>query len=436
MSAPTHAWFDCSAGAAGDMLLGALLDAGASLTVVREAVEAVAPGSVRLRVESVRRCGFAATKAHVDTVADPPHRTWRSIRALLTKASLPEPVRDRAQSVFASLARAEAAVHGVAAEEVHFHEVGALDAIADVVGVCAAFHDLGIATATATPLVLGSGRTRAAHGELSVPAPAVLRLLADHGAPAESGRFPQEMCTPTGAALVLSLCSAWGQMPSLHVRGTGTGAGTRDLPDVANVVRVVLGTVPQDTKDTADATHATHAMHATAAVVVEANVDDLDPRLWPQVLARLLALGASDAWLTPILMKKGRPAHTLSVLCPPASLPAVRESMVRETSTIGTREHPVGKTELARETRKVDVDGVPVRVKIARLRGHVVNVQPEYEDVADAAQQLGVPLKTALARSIAAAEGLASGLAPDPASGLASGPATGPVQDDKRAAGR
>ncbi|MFI1027001.1 nickel pincer cofactor biosynthesis protein LarC [Streptomyces sp. NPDC020951] len=429
MSAPTHAWFDCSAGAAGDMLLGALLDAGASLTVVRDAVEAVAPGSVRLRVESVRRCGLAATKAHVDTVADPPHRTWRSIRALLAKASLPEPVRDRAQSVFASLARAEAAVHGVAAEEVHFHEVGALDAIADVVGVCAAFHDLSVATATATPLVLGSGRTRAAHGELSVPAPAVLRLLADHGAPAESGRFPQEMCTPTGAALVLSLCSAWGQMPSLHVRGTGTGAGTRDLPDVANVVRVVLGTVPQDTTD---ATDAMQAMHATAAVVVEANVDDLDPRLWPQVLARLLALGASDAWLTPILMKKGRPAHTLSVLCTPASLPAVRESMVRETSTIGTREHPVGKTELARETRKVDVDGVPVRVKIARLRGHVVNVQPEYEDVADAAQQLGIPLKTALARSIAAAEGLASGLAPDPASGLA----TGPVQDDKRAAGR
>ncbi|MGW1786380.1 nickel pincer cofactor biosynthesis protein LarC [Streptomyces sp. NPDC002143] len=436
MSAPTHAWFDCSAGAAGDMLLGALLDAGASLTVVRDAVEAVAPGGVRLRVESVRRCGLAATKAHVDTVADPPHRTWRSIRALLAKASLPEPVRDRAQSVFASLARAEAAVHGVAAEEVHFHEVGALDAIADVVGVCAAFHDLGVATATATPLVLGSGRTRAAHGELSVPAPAVLRLLADHGAPAESGRFPQEMCTPTGAALVLSLCSAWGQMPSLHIRGTGTGAGTRDLPDVANVVRVVLGTVPQGSPTEAEpptgAAAEAEAEAMVEAVVVEANVDDLDPRLWPQVLARLLALGASDAWLTPILMKKGRPAHTLSVLCPPASLPAVREAMVRETSTIGTREHRVGKSELARETRKADVDGVPVRIKIARLRGHVVNVQPEYEDVADAAQQLGIPLKTALARSIAAAESLASG----PAPGLATGPASGLVEDDKRAAGR
>ncbi|MGW2046990.1 nickel pincer cofactor biosynthesis protein LarC [Streptomyces sp. NPDC001858] len=418
MSAPTHAWFDCSAGAAGDMLLGALLDAGASLTVVRDAVEAVAPGSVRLRVERVRRCGLAATKAHVDTVADPPHRTWRSIRALLAQASLPAPVRDRAQSVFASLARAEAAVHGVAAEEVHFHEVGALDAIADVVGVCAAFHDLGVATATATPLVLGNGRTRAAHGELSVPAPAVLRLLADHGAPAESGQFPYEMCTPTGAALVLSLCSAWGGMPRLHVRGTGVGAGTRDLPDVANVVRVVLGTVPQESPAEAEP--------PTEAVVVEANVDDLDPRLWPQVLARLLALGASDAWLTPILMKKGRPAHTLSVLCAPASLPAVRESMVRETSTIGTREHPVSKRELARETRKADVDGVPVRVKIARLRGHVVNVQPEYEDVADAARQLGVPLKTALARSIAAAEGLTQD--EDLSERCA--------EDDKRAAGR
>ncbi|MFE0514364.1 nickel insertion protein, partial [Streptomyces sp. NPDC058964] len=246
MSAPVSAWFDCSSGVAGDMLLGALLDAGASPGTVQRAVDAVVPGGARIRTERVRRCGLSATKVHVDTDPGPPHRTWQEIRSMLSGAALPGPVRERAHSVFTRLARAEAAVHGIPVDDVHFHEVGALDAIADVVGVCAAVHELAVGTATATPLVLGSGRTSSAHGSIPVPTPAVLRLLADHGAPAESGAFPYEMATPTGVALVLSLCTGWGGMPALRLLGTGAGAGTRDLADVPNVVRLVLGTARQD----------------------------------------------------------------------------------------------------------------------------------------------------------------------------------------------
>ncbi|WP_405591280.1 nickel pincer cofactor biosynthesis protein LarC [Streptomyces sp. NBC_01190] len=391
----TLAWFDCSTGAAGDMILGALLDAGAPLAAVQCAVDAVAPGAIRVDVEKVLRCGMSATKAQVRTAPGPPHRTWHTIRAMLTEAALPEPVRDRARSVFAALAHAEAAVHGIAVDDVHFHEVGALDAIGDVVGVAVAHHALGITGATSTPLTLGSGRARTAHGDIAVPTPAVLRLLADHQAPARSGDLPYEMCTPTGAALIVSICSEWGGLPPLRVRANGVGAGTRDLPGTPNVVRVVLGTAQRDSPPGGPA--------LTEAVVVEANVDDLDPRIWPHVLTRLLAIGASDAWLTPILMKKGRPAHTLSVLCAPSALAAVRETVMTETSTIGTRAYRVGKHELARQTETVVVGGAAVRVKVARYLGRVVNVQPEYEDVVAAAARLGIPVKTALARSIAAA---------------------------------
>lgn len=399
------AWFDCSSGASGDMLLGALLDAGASVRTAQRAVDAVVPGAVRIRTERVVRGGLAATKAHVDTEPGPPHRTWHGVRALLTEAALPEPVRELALSVFSRLARAEAAVHAVPVDDVHFHEVGALDAIADVTAVCSAHHELGISAVTSTPLVLGHGRVESAHGSLPVPAPAVVRLVADHGAPALSGDHPFEMCTPTGAALVLTLCDSWGGMPRLRVRAAGTGAGTRDLPRTPNVVRVVLGEAP----DTADDARET-APRLSEAVVIDANVDDLDPRIWPHVLSRLLETGAADAWLTPILMKKGRPAHTLSVLCPPPRLAALREVVLTETSTIGLREYAVDKRELERCLGTVSLDGLPVRVKFARHRGRLVNSQPEYEDVATAAAALGIPLKTALARASAKAQELAPGL--------------------------
>ncbi|MDQ1670043.1 MAG: pyridinium-3,5-bisthiocarboxylic acid mononucleotide nickel chelatase, partial [Actinomycetota bacterium] len=271
------------------------------------------------------------------------------------------------------------------------HEVGALDAIADVVGSCAGLHALGVSDATASQVTLGSGMVRSEHGLLPVPAPAVLALLAEADAPVLAGPVAREMCTPTGAALLAATVQSWGGLPPMRVRATGAGAGGRDHDEIPNVLRIVLGEAVPDSAGGAE------------AWVLEANVDDLDPRLWPGVLAALLEAGASDAWLTPILMKKGRPAHTLSVLTPPEHRDAVRRIVFTESTSIGLREHRVGKHALERETRTLSVDGVDIRVKVALLDGEVVNVVPEYDDVAAAAARLGRPVKSVLAAATAAA---------------------------------
>lgn len=392
----TLAWVDASAGASGDMLLGALVAAGADLAVVQRAVDALGSEPVRLVARDVSRAGLTATKVDVEVPPSDVRRTWRDIRTMLGAASLAEPVRNRALDVFTRLARAEGAVHGTDPEEVHFHEVGALDSLADVVGVSAALHDLGVTDVTCGPLALGRGEVRTAHGVLPVPVPAVLALLAGTAAPVGAGDVDGEACTPTGAALLASVVDDWGPMPTMRVRSAGSGAGGRETGGRPNVLRIVVG-------DPVTGASIRRPNEADEAVVLEANVDDLDPRVWPGVLAALLAAGASDAWLTPMLMKKGRPAHTLSVLAPETALDAVRRVVFTESSTIGVREHRVGKHALDRETATVVVDGVEVRVKLARLDGEIVNVSPEYDDVAAAAARLGRPVKTLLAAAMAAA---------------------------------
>ncbi|MCW2777811.1 MAG: uncharacterized protein JWN17_1536 [Frankiales bacterium] len=365
-------WLDGSAGASGDMLLGALVDAGVPLEVLQDAVGALPVEPVRLRVEQVERGGLGAIRVHVDCPPTDVRRTWRDVRGLLAG-------QDGALEVFARLAAAEAAVHRVDVDDVHFHEVGALDALADVVGVVAGFAHLGLSRLTASTLSLGSGTTRGAHGPLPVPAPAVLALLS--GVPVQSGPTAHEATTPTGAALLATLVDEWGPMPPLVLERVGVGAGGRDLPEVANAVRLVLG-APLDGPAT--------------AVLLETNVDDLDPRVWPGVLAALLAAGASDAWLTPVLMKKGRPAHTLSVLCPPAVAAAARDVVFRSTTALGLRETTVAKHALERRDEVVVVGGQPVRVKLGLLGGEVVNAMPEWDDVAAAAAALGRPAQEVL----------------------------------------
>jgi hypothetical protein len=387
----TLAWFDCAAGASGDMFLGALVDAGADLAVLQAAVDAIGVEHVRLSAREVTRAGLAATQVEVRTPRSDVVRTWGNIRGLLEQADLAEPVRARALDVFSRLAHAEATAHRVRPEQVHFHEVGALDAIADVVGSCAGLHALGVSDATASQVAVGSGMVRSEHGLLPVPAPAVLALLAEADAPVLAGPVAGEMCTPTGAALLAATVQSWGGLPPMRVRATGAGAGGRDHDEMPNVLRIVLGEAVPD------------SARAAEAWVLEANVDDLDPRLWPGVLAALLEAGASDAWLTPILMKKGRPAHTLSVLTPPEHRDAVRRIVFTESTSIGLREHGVGKHALERETRTLSVDGVDIRVKVALLDGEVVNVVPEYDDVAAAAARLGRPVKSVLAAATAAA---------------------------------
>jgi uncharacterized protein (TIGR00299 family) protein len=397
-------WIDATAGVAGDMLLGALVDAGASLTAVQAAVDAVLPDTVRLVREQVTRAGLRATRVQVTLLAaDQPHRTWRDLRARIEQASaapgaLPDPVRAAALAVFARLAGAEARVHGIPAEDVHFHEVGAWDAIADVVGVCAALHDLGVEGITASPVAVGSGRVRAAHGDLPVPVPAVAELAAGWQVFAGGSG---ELATPTGMALVTALARECGPLPPLHLEATGIGAGSRDTPGRANVVRVLLGTAPEPGADTGG---------PGEAVVLESTVDDLDPRLWPGVLSALLAAGASDAWLVPVLMKKGRPGHTLCVLAPPERARALCDEVFRHTSTLGVREHPVRKTALARDWREVDVLGARLRVKLGHRAGTIVQATPEFEDAARIAADLALPVRAVLTAAVHAAT--AAGLAP------------------------
>ena len=380
-------WLDCSAGISGDMLLGALVDAGVPLELLQAAVDAVGVEPIELRRTDVVRGGIGACKVDVVVADSAATRTWADVRSLLEEAALSSQVQALALDVFARLATAEAAVHRVPVHEVHFHEVGALDAVADVVGCAAGIVSLGLTSLTASTVTLGSGTTRGAHGPLPVPPPAVLALLG--GAPVQAGPVAKEMTTPTGAALLAATVSSYGPMPQMSLLRSGSGAGGRDPVEVANVVRLVLGESVSST--------------APPALLLETNVDDLDPRLWPGVLQSLLDAGASDAWLTPILMKKGRPAHTLSVLCRADLAPTVREVVFRQTSTLGLREVAVAKSELSRRFVVVRVGDQEVRVKLGVLDGEVVNAMPEWEDVAAAAAALGRAPKSVLRDAHAAA---------------------------------
>jgi uncharacterized protein (TIGR00299 family) protein len=382
-------WLDLAAGASGDMLLGALVDAGVPLDVPAAAVAALPVEPIRLTTEQVTRHGLGATRVHVHAPESSEHRTWADVRALLLDADLPTAVREGALAVFERLAVAEGRVHRVGPESVHFHEVGALDALADVVGVVAGFEHLGLARLTASPVTLGSGSARGAHGVVPIPGPAVLELL--QGIPVVAGPVGLEMCTPTGAALLAARVDDWSALPPMRVQRVGTGAGGRDPGELPNVVRLVLG------EPAAQAS-------AGGPVVLESNIDDLDPRLWPGVLDALFTAGASDAWLTPIVMKKGRPAHTLSALCRPETVPAVRTAIFATTSTIGLRIVPVGKAALERTTASVEVLGGRVGVKVAMDGGRAVNVSVEYEDVAVLARETGLPVKEVLRAATAAAE--------------------------------
>ncbi|MGH3444581.1 MAG: nickel pincer cofactor biosynthesis protein LarC [Nocardioidaceae bacterium] len=393
-------WVDASAGASGDMLLGALVGAGVPVETLRDAVAAVAPEPIELHVEQVLRNGLASTRCHVDVADSHTHRTWSDVAAILERSSLPETVRTHAGAVFARLAEAEGRVHGIDPDDVAFHEVGALDAIADVVGVCAGIDHLRLESLVVSPVAVGSGRVRTAHGDLPVPPPAVadlLRGVPSHAGPegGPDGGPAMEMCTPTGAALLTASATAYGPQPAMTVVQVGVGAGGHDPAGHPNVLRLFVG----------ERVSTSPTGEGNGALLLETNVDDLDPRLWPNVIATLLRAGASDAWLTPILMKKGRPAHTLSVLVrgeAPAVAEAVRTEIFRQTSTIGMRESRVAKTALERQVRTVDVTGGRVRVKLGLHDGEIVNVQPEYDDVARVATDTGRPAKDVLADANAA----------------------------------
>lgn len=371
------AYLDCHGGLAGDMLLAALLDAGASEDAVRAALAGLGLSGWRLELHQVQRAGLRALRAVVEIGDAQPVRPYGEVRASIERAALEDGVKRRALRVFEELARAEARVHGRAdLEAVHLHEAGATDALIDVVGVCAALADLAVEELVCSPLPLGRGTVRGAHGELPLPAPAVLELLA--GAPV-TGAGEGETVTPTGAALARALADSFGDPPDMTLLATGYGAGARDTAR-PNVVRVLLG-------------EAGAQRRAASALLVEANLDDMSPELLPEVIARLLAAGAQDAWVTPVVMKKGRPAFTLSALCTPAEHERVLDVIYAETTTFGTRTTAVAKDELERSWAEVGVAGCTVRVKLARRGGAVITAAPEHDDALAAARATGLPLK-------------------------------------------
>jgi uncharacterized protein (TIGR00299 family) protein len=377
-------YIDAIGGVAGDMLLGALLDAGASLDGVRAGLGSL---GVEVALREVERHGIGATRLEVRGAEDePPHRDWAAVRALIEEAGLHPRAAARAQRAFAALARAEGRVHRVDPQRVRFHEVGAVDALADVCGTMLALEDLDVERVVCSPLPLGRGVIDAAHGRLPLPAPAVLELLGE--APVHGIEEEGETVTPTGAALVATLADAYGLLPPLRASAVGYGAGARQSVSRPNLLRVVLG----------EGDPVAHS-----AFLVACTLDDLPGELIADAAEACAAAGALDVWVAPVTMKKGRPGVVFSALARPERRAAVAEAMLRHTSTLGVRVAPVGRYELERETLAVDVDGQRVAVKLGRLADEVVNVAPEHDDVARAARALGQPAKRIWAQALAEA---------------------------------
>lgn len=390
------AYFDCFAGISGDMTLGALLDAGLPQAALEAMLRQLPLPGWELGVRRVVKQGLAATAVQVHvTPGEQPHRHLADILRMLDAGSLPPAVRDRAAAVFTRLAEAEAAVHGTTIDAVHFHEVGAVDSIVDVVGAVAGLHWLAIDAVRASPLPLGHGFVRAAHGQLPVPAPAVMQLLAQRGVPVHDLDAAAELVTPTGAALLATLADDFGRYPDMLVRAVGLGAGQRDMP-FPNVLRVVIG----DASPTP--AHEDIPYDVEQLLVLETNLDDMNPEITAYVSQRLLARGALDVWHTPIIMKKGRPATMLSVLCHPADGPALTELVLAETTSLGVRQHPVDRMALPRRSDEVTTPWGTVRVKVAFLANGTAKVAPEYEDCQRVASAAGVPLRDVYAAAHAA----------------------------------
>jgi uncharacterized protein (TIGR00299 family) protein len=376
------AWFHCFSGIAGDMALGSLVDAGADLAEVVELLRRLPMGGWSVETEAVLRGGIASTKAVVRVTADNiVVRTHSHIVGLIEEARLPDRVRQRALATFAALAEVEGRLHHRLPAQVHFHEAGGDDALIDVVGTCAALEVLGVDRVTASVVATGTGMIRTAHGMLPNPAPAVVALLKD--APVQGRDVNVELTTPTGAAILAALSSGYGPLPAMTVEATGFGAGSRDLDDLPNCTQVVLGTAA-----------ASEPESGQPVVLLEVNVDDATGETLAHSVQSLLDSGAHDAWVTPVVMKKGRPGHMVSVLADPALAESLAAVMRRETGSLGVRGHLIERWPAARSVEEVDVDGVPVRVKVSPGR-----VKVEHADAVRAARRSGRPLREVLWRA-------------------------------------
>ncbi len=368
--AVTVAWFHCFSGIAGDMAMGALVDAGADLDEVRELCERLPLGGWALEAESVLRTGIGGTKIHVLAEPSTVVRTAAHITGLVEEARLPERVRRRVLATFRLLAEVEGAIHRRPPEQVHFHEVGGIDAIIDVVGTCAALEVLGVDEVCASAVANGIGMVRNAHGLMPNPVPAVVGLL--RGAPTYSIDIAMELTTPTGAALLAANATAWGPMPAMRIERSGFGAGTAELGDRPNLTQVVIG----ERSEVLD--------EGQPVVLLEANVDDATGEQLAHAIVELLEAGAHDAWLTPILMKKGRPGFVVSALADPSVAAQIAAVLTRETGSFGVRGRSLTRWPQSRLMDQVEVDGYPLRVKVGAGRAKV-----EHDDAVRVARRTG-----------------------------------------------
>jgi uncharacterized protein (TIGR00299 family) protein len=379
----TIAYLDCIAGASGDMLLGALLDAGVPEAELRRRLAELRLPGFELAVRRVQKAGIGALQVEVRVTDHATVRHVPEIIALVDASGVPAAIKRRAAAIFRRLGEVEAAIHGAALERVHLHELGGIDTIVDVVGVLTGFELLGVERVVCSPLPLARGFVDAAHGRLPLPAPATVALL--EGVPVTGAEVAGELVTPTGAALVTALAADFGALPAMQIRAVGYGAGRAERA-IPNVVRLLVG-------EAAAAGGATGDLVPEQLFVVETNIDDMNPELYDYVSARLFAAGALEVFTQPAAMKKNRPATLLSVLCRPPQRAAVRHLLFRETTTIGVREHPVQRYALARETCHLTTPHGEIRVKVVRGAGLEPRWAPEYDDCRRAAEETGVPLQ-------------------------------------------
>lgn len=375
----TLAYFDCFSGISGDMTLGALVDAGVAIEILHAELEKLNLPGYEITALKVIRSGIPATKVHVCLdEKEQPSRHLADIRKLIEASTLASSIKHKSINIFDRLAEAEARVHGTTPDKVHFHEVGAVDAIVDVVGSVIGLELLDITAIVGSPVNVGSGTIKTLHGTLPVPAPATAELL--KGIPSYGSTIPFELTTPTGAVLLSTLASSFGPLPHMRLSRIAHGAGGREIPDQPNVLRLMIG-------------EPAAAYEEDTSIVIETNIDDMNPQVYDYLIGKLLKQGAQDAYLTPIIMKKGRPAILLSVLTDKTKTEAMLDTIFRETTSIGVRIREVDRKKLTREVKEVDTTYGKIRVKISRRGEEVLTATPEYEDCRRLAEEKQVPLK-------------------------------------------
>ena len=371
-------YFDCFAGASGDMILGALVAAGVEPRALTEQLQSLGLSGWDINFETVDRSGISSTYAHVKTAHEHAHRHLGDILKIIYDSGLSEGVKDRAARIFSRLAEAESRVHNAPVEKIHFHEVGAVDAIVDVCGAAAGFELLGIEQFISSPLRVGFGMAQMAHGSFPIPPPAVAELL--KGKPAYAGDLEGEFVTPTGAAIITTVCDRFEPLPSMLIATSGYGAGTRNPKGFPNTLRVLVGESAGSAQD-------------ETLLMIETNIDDMSPQLIGHVMDRAFELGALDCYLTHTQMKKNRPGVLVSILCRPVDREKFLQLLFAETTTIGARSYEVSRRALARETVRVETQFGPIDVKVARGSNGSVNVMPEFEQCRVAASTAQVALR-------------------------------------------